>query len=150
MKTLALIAAATAVIATSTVASAHDYDRQDRIDARRAEQAYRIRHYRHTGEADPAREVAPAGRAAPDRRHGAGGPARRLHQPARGARHRPGAGCRRPRHLRESTTGRSVVAAGVVVVVSDPPGLTPCLQPLTVCTMVSDPEGLTPLSLGDT
>ena len=31
-------------------ASAHDYDREDRIDARRAEQAYRIRHNRHTGE----------------------------------------------------------------------------------------------------
>ena len=50
MKTLALIAAATAVIATTTAASAHDYDRQDRIDARRAEQAYRIRHDRYTGE----------------------------------------------------------------------------------------------------
>jgi hypothetical protein len=49
MKTLALIAA-TAVIATTTAASAHDYDRQGRIDARRAEQAYRIRHNRHTGE----------------------------------------------------------------------------------------------------
>ena len=50
MKTLALIAAATAVIATSTAASAHDYDREARIDARRAEQAYRIRHDRRTGE----------------------------------------------------------------------------------------------------
>ena len=50
MKTLALIAAATAVIATSTAASAHDYDREARIDARRAEQAYRIRHNRHIGQ----------------------------------------------------------------------------------------------------
>ena len=50
MKTLALIAAATAVIATTTAASAHDYDREARIDARHAEQAYRIRHNRHTGE----------------------------------------------------------------------------------------------------
>ena len=50
MKTLALIAAATAVIATTTAASAHDYDRQDGIDARRAEQAYRIRHNRRSGE----------------------------------------------------------------------------------------------------
>lgn len=49
MKTLALIAA-TAVIATTTAASAHDYDREARIDARRAEQAYRLRHYRHNGE----------------------------------------------------------------------------------------------------
>ena len=50
MKTLALIAAATAIIATTTAASAHDYDREARIDARRAEQAYRIRHFRHAGE----------------------------------------------------------------------------------------------------
>ena len=50
MKTLALIAAATAVIATSTAASAHDYGHDARIDARQAEQAYRIRHNRHTGE----------------------------------------------------------------------------------------------------
>jgi hypothetical protein len=49
MKTLALIAAA-AVIATTTAASAHDYGREARIDARRAEQAYRIRHNRHNGE----------------------------------------------------------------------------------------------------
>src|SRR5207249_581894 len=44
MKTLALIAATAAVIATTTAASAHDYDREAGIDARRAEQAYRIRH----------------------------------------------------------------------------------------------------------
>jgi hypothetical protein len=49
MKALTLIAAATAVIATSTTAGAHDW-RADRIDARRAEQAYRIRHNRHVGE----------------------------------------------------------------------------------------------------
>jgi hypothetical protein len=47
MKTLTLIAA-TALIATTAAASA--YDREDRIDARRAEQAYRIAHNRHTGE----------------------------------------------------------------------------------------------------
>ena len=50
MKTLALIAAAAAVVATTTAASAHDYGRETSIDARRAEQAYRIRHNRHTGE----------------------------------------------------------------------------------------------------
>ena len=50
MKTLALIAAATAIVATTTAASAYDYGRESRIDARRAEQAYRIRHNRHTGE----------------------------------------------------------------------------------------------------
>jgi hypothetical protein len=49
MKTLALIAAV-AVIATTTAASAHDYDREARIEARRAEQTYRIRHNRHTGD----------------------------------------------------------------------------------------------------
>ena len=38
MRTLTLIAAATAIIATSTAASAHDW-RADRIDARQAEQA---------------------------------------------------------------------------------------------------------------
>jgi hypothetical protein len=49
MRTLTLIAAATAIIATSTAASAHDW-RADRIDARQAEQAYRIQHNRHTGQ----------------------------------------------------------------------------------------------------
>jgi hypothetical protein len=51
MKILTLIAA-TALIATTAAASAHDYSsyRQDRIDARRAEQAYRINHNRHMGE----------------------------------------------------------------------------------------------------
>ena len=49
MKTLALIAAAT-VIATSTAASAHDYGREHRIDARQAEQARRIAHNRHNGQ----------------------------------------------------------------------------------------------------
>jgi hypothetical protein len=49
MKTLALITA-TAAIATTMSASAFAYDREARIDARRAEQAYRIRHNRHTGE----------------------------------------------------------------------------------------------------
>jgi hypothetical protein len=51
MKTLTLIAG-TALIAATTAASAHDYssDREDRIDARRAEQAYRIYHNRRTGE----------------------------------------------------------------------------------------------------
>lgn len=48
MKTLTLIAAA-AVIATATAANAHDYGREHRIDARQAEQAYRIAHNRHTG-----------------------------------------------------------------------------------------------------
>jgi hypothetical protein len=48
MKTLALIAA-TAVIATTTAAGAHDYGRDARIDARQAEQAYRIQHNRRTG-----------------------------------------------------------------------------------------------------
>ncbi len=50
MKTLTLIAA-TALIATTAAASAHDYssDREARIDARRAEQAYRIAHNRRTG-----------------------------------------------------------------------------------------------------
>jgi hypothetical protein len=50
MKTLALIAAAATVIATTSMASAHDYDREARIDARQAEQAYRIRHNRHSGQ----------------------------------------------------------------------------------------------------
>lgn len=50
MKTLTLIAAATAIIATSTAAGAHDYDRGDRIDARQANQAYRIYHNRRAGE----------------------------------------------------------------------------------------------------
>lgn len=49
MKTLALIAAI-ATICAATAVSAHDYDRADQIDARRAEQAYRIRHNRTTGE----------------------------------------------------------------------------------------------------
>jgi hypothetical protein len=50
VKTLVLTAAAAAVIATSSAASAHDWDRETRIDARQAQQAYRIRHYRHTGQ----------------------------------------------------------------------------------------------------
>lgn len=50
MKTLALIAAGAAVIASTTAASAYDYDRDARIDARQAEQAYRIRHNRHSGQ----------------------------------------------------------------------------------------------------
>jgi hypothetical protein len=49
MKTLALIAA-TAAVATTMSASAYAYDREARIDIRRAEQAYRIRHDRRTGE----------------------------------------------------------------------------------------------------
>jgi|SRR5581483_762443 hypothetical protein len=49
MKTLTLIAAA-AVIATTTAASANDYGREHRIDARQAEQAYRIAHNRHAGQ----------------------------------------------------------------------------------------------------
>ena len=49
MKTLALIAA-TAALATTMSAGAYAYDREANIDARRAEQAYRIRHNRHTGE----------------------------------------------------------------------------------------------------
>jgi hypothetical protein len=49
MKTLTLIAAA-AVIATSTAASAHDYSREHRIDARQAQQAYRIAHDHRTGQ----------------------------------------------------------------------------------------------------
>ncbi len=49
MKTLALIAA-TAALATTMSAGAYAYDREASIDARRAEQAYRIRHNRHTGE----------------------------------------------------------------------------------------------------
>jgi hypothetical protein len=49
MKTLALIAA-TAAIATTMSASAYAYDREARIDIRRDQQAYRIRHDRHTGE----------------------------------------------------------------------------------------------------
>ena len=49
MKILALIAA-TAALATTMSAGAYAYDREANIDARRAEQAYRIRHYRHTGE----------------------------------------------------------------------------------------------------
>jgi hypothetical protein len=49
MKSLTLIAATAALIATGTAAGAHDYSRGDRIDARQAEQAYRIRHNRHTG-----------------------------------------------------------------------------------------------------
>jgi len=129
MKTLALIAAATAVIATSTVASAHDYDRQDRIDARRAEAGLSHPPLPPHRRADLLGEVAPAGRAAPDRRHGAGGPARRLHQPARGRA--PSTGCRMPpaaTSTAKATTAEGVVAAGVVVVVSDPPGLTPCLH----------------------
>ena len=126
MKTLALIAAATAVIATSTAASAHDYDRESRIDARRAEQAYRIRHDRRTGELTllekwrlqgEQRQIASMERRARTRR---------LCQPQRGARHRPGAGCRQPRHLPPGPRlAEGVVAAGVVGVVSDPLGLTP-------------------------
>ena len=50
MKTLTLIAATAMIATTSIAAGAHDHDRQDRIDARRAEQAYRIRHNRMTGE----------------------------------------------------------------------------------------------------
>ena len=49
MKTLALIAA-TAAIATTMSANAYAYDRETSIDARRAEQAYRIRHDRRSGE----------------------------------------------------------------------------------------------------
>jgi hypothetical protein len=49
MKTLALIAA-TAALATTMSGGAYAYDREANIDARRAEQAYRIRHNRHTGE----------------------------------------------------------------------------------------------------
>ena len=49
MKTLALIAA-TAALATTMSAGAYAYDREANIDARRAEQAYRIRHNRYTGE----------------------------------------------------------------------------------------------------
>ena len=49
MKTLTLIAA-TAALATTMSAGAYAYDREASIDARRAEQAYRIRHDRHTGE----------------------------------------------------------------------------------------------------
>jgi hypothetical protein len=49
MKTLTLIAA-TALIATTAAASAHDYSREGRIDARQAEQAYRIAHNRRTGQ----------------------------------------------------------------------------------------------------
>ncbi|HZT47222.1 MAG TPA: hypothetical protein VFA64_04560 [Hyphomicrobiaceae bacterium] len=49
MKTLTLIAAA-AVIATTTAASAHDYGREHRIEAREAQQAYRIAHDRRTGQ----------------------------------------------------------------------------------------------------
>jgi len=49
VKTLALIAA-TAAIATTMSATAYAHDREDNIDARRAEQAYRIRHDRRIGE----------------------------------------------------------------------------------------------------
>ncbi len=49
MKALVLVTAAT-ILATATAASAHDYSREERIDARRAEQAYRIIHNRRTGE----------------------------------------------------------------------------------------------------
>lgn len=49
MKSLLLIAAF-ATVAASTGASAHERDREARIDMRHAEQAYRIRHNRHTGE----------------------------------------------------------------------------------------------------
>ena len=50
MKTLALIAATATLVASTSVASAHDYDRDARIDARQAEQAYRIRHNRRSGQ----------------------------------------------------------------------------------------------------
>ena len=50
MKTLVLAAAAAATLVTSTAASAHEWDRESRIDRRLAEQAYRIRHNRHTGQ----------------------------------------------------------------------------------------------------
>lgn len=48
MTRIALIALALA--ATTTAASAHDYGRAARIDAREAAQARRIQHYRRTGE----------------------------------------------------------------------------------------------------
>jgi hypothetical protein len=49
MKTLALIAAATA-IATTTAGSAFAYDREARIDIRQDKQEYRIRHDRRIGQ----------------------------------------------------------------------------------------------------
>jgi hypothetical protein len=49
MKLFTLLAG-TAIIAATSAASAHDYNREDRIDARQAEQAYRIRHNRYTGQ----------------------------------------------------------------------------------------------------
>ena len=48
MNRIALIALALA--ASTTAASAHDYGRGDRIDAREAAQARRIEYYRRTGE----------------------------------------------------------------------------------------------------
>jgi hypothetical protein len=49
MKSLALVAAV-AAITTTMATSAFAYDREAQIDIRRAEQAYRIRHYRYVGE----------------------------------------------------------------------------------------------------
>lgn len=49
MKASVLLASALLVIGASTAANAYDY-RQAQIDARRAEEAYRIRHGRATGE----------------------------------------------------------------------------------------------------
>lgn len=49
MKVPVLLATALIVVGASTAANAYDY-RQGQIDARRAEEAYRIRHGRATGE----------------------------------------------------------------------------------------------------
>jgi hypothetical protein len=48
MTRIAIIALA--IAASTTAASAHDYSRSDRIDAREAAQARRIEHNRRTGE----------------------------------------------------------------------------------------------------